>query len=152
MVEKIEARGCPFCGSWKISVDYVESVVECDNCRAMGPSTLGLPPHRTIRQAISNWNERSAKCPPDDSEQEVDKRRPCEDLLPCPFCLSRNVIVEYIDDPMWWGSCRRCAANGPMPDCFSSNTRKRGIAAWNSRVTNPKNVAILRFQSGELDQ
>jgi Lar family restriction alleviation protein len=53
------------------------------------------------------------------------------DLLPCPFCGSRNVKAEraFYDRSINWVACSDCNASGS-----DAVTTKLAVAAWNRRV------------------
>lgn len=65
---------------------------------------------------------------PDDDdpyeEGEPEGKRRMEELKPCPFCGSNNLIV----DGFTWVHCKNCRTDGPL-----FNDRKKAIKAWNTR-------------------
>jgi len=53
------------------------------------------------------------------------------DLLPCPFCGSRDITV--IDAaPSSYAVCDRCGTFGPIP-CDTGDARE-AVALWNQRL------------------
>lgn len=59
-----------------------------------------------------------------------------DDLKPCPFCSSVQMIVTRPND---WGFCVMCANCGA--ESGVQDTRERAARAWNRRVPEKKEPA-----------
>jgi hypothetical protein len=54
------------------------------------------------------------------------------ELLPCPFCTSKAIEVEVIQNDCAWVECPACLSRGP-----EENTPERAAEAWNARTDLP---------------
>lgn len=63
-------------------------------------------------------------------------------LLPCPFCGSDNVMPEVTVTSVWriYITCKDCFADGPAYFCAEQKRQKEflqlAIDGWNKRVQN----------------
>ena len=51
-------------------------------------------------------------------------------LEPCPFCGSRNVVVNGVVDPKV--RCCNCGASGPYP--HDTGDEREAVVLWNQRL------------------
>ncbi len=142
---KSRAKGCPFCGSGKVSdmeMDRVDRMyvrrIWCGDCGACGPVVRS----NQVEHAVESWNWRDS-FPANLScvlrglinpwlSYRTGSPEIC-DATCCPFCSSEKIAIAFIDDETWCLWCVDCECEGPW-DSESFETREGSLRRWNQRV------------------